>query len=391
MSYITIPITVNPSALVEEANAEMETLVEGWEPSPGNIETFIFLAVAYRLIQPLAELAADVPDEIFYAYGQKVVNVQPHLATYATAGSTWTVKDTAGYTIPAGTQVEVLVSGDESVGFVVVFDVVILPGASKTAAGEVLLEAIEPGTAANELEGELVLIDALGFVTELELAEATGGGEDAEESSDYLDRLAEAMEALAPRPIIATDVAILARQLPGIQRALVLDNYNDLTAEGELEKTTSVYPVDADGLPVTAGVKEDLDDTLQAKREINYVFVVADPDYTEFLVKCNAVAEAGQDTATIKARLEAAIAEFLDPARWGAAPEQTAGDPPRTWVDTKTLRFQDLVTVVNNVQGLSHYTLLEVKKEGGAYGTSDVTLNGVACLPKLKTQTIAVS
>jgi hypothetical protein len=51
------------------------------------------------------------------------------------------------------------------------------------------------------------------------------GGADEEDADAYLDRLADALTILAPRPILPQDHATMARQIEGVGRALAIDLY----------------------------------------------------------------------------------------------------------------------------------------------------------------------
>src|SRR4051794_17626311 len=109
--------------MIEDIYAEIASALPGWEPNPGNPETWMARAYVYRAALPVIENAADVPGEIFSAWGRDVINVPIHQATPATGTTTWTMVNNAGYTIPAGTQVNVATAGDTSVGFAVVEEV----------------------------------------------------------------------------------------------------------------------------------------------------------------------------------------------------------------------------------------------------------------------------
>lgn len=380
MTYVSIPIEVNGQALIEEAFAELEALIEGWEPAEGNAEVFLIRAEALRLITPLAELAREVPDLAFAAWGEQIVDVAPQRATPAIGAVTFTVQDEAGYTIPANTQISIAVTGSQSLGFVTTVPLDVAPG---TVFGEVAIEAVEAGAEGNGATGEAVLIDALHFVTAVTITEETHGGLEAEEGTAYLNRLQETMQTLAPRPILARDVAILARTIPGIQRAAVVDNYNAETAEAEKEKTTSVYPVDVKGAAVSEAIKKELDALLSEKRELNYVFIVANPTSNEISVKATVVHASGYSAAEAKEQTEAALKTLLDPAQWGRGTSQD--QPPTIFEVVPKLYFQDVVTAINQVQAVDRYTTLETKLGAGAYGTADLTLAGKAPLPKVKT------
>ena len=79
---------------------------------------------------------------------------------------------------------------------------------------------------------------------------------------------------------------------------------------------------------------------------------VIDPTYTDIDVVFAAKTESGYDTAAVEAAAEQAVLDFLSPARWGLP---GYGDR-RVWVDTPKVRFQDIVTVLNNVPGLDYWT-----------------------------------
>lgn len=385
MAFVDLPIEANPAALVAEALGEMETLIEGWRQSDAEYETILIQAIVYRIFLPLLAEAANVPEEIFKAWGEDVVEVQPHEALPATAKTTWTAEDTSGYPIPAGTEVAVEVTGGESVPFRTVEEASIPPGSN--AVSDVLIEAIEPGAETSGLEGKVTPIDALGWVKEIALQEATAGGEDAEDALVYLGRLAEVLQTLVEGVVLARDVGILARSIPGIGRALVLDNYDYETEDDEAEKTTSVIVATAAGLPTTSKAKGELADALEERREINYVFYVEDPTYSEVRVTAAIVEQAGFSHADVVGFVQQAILDFLNPETAGQQPPGEAG----TWVSVKTLRFQDLVTVVNNAQGVGYYTTLKWAVAAGTQEQKDLTLAGVAPLPKSEAAHVVVT
>lgn len=383
-SYINLPIEIDPEALIEDAYAAMAAAFPGWEPSPGNPEVFLIRAIVYRLVMPLAEMAADVPAEIFGAFGRAIVNVPPIEATPATGSATVVMVNSAGYTLPAGTQVDFPTAGDTGVGFRVVSDVIVPPGSTSSAAGAVVLEAALPGSDGNGLTGAGDVVEALTFINSLTLTGATSGGTDAEDPLEYLNRLADTMQTLAPRPIIARDVEIITRGIAGVWRAVALDNFdptpgtddpNDPTT-WNTEKMTTVAVVSEAGTALSAPVKAQVVSTLDALREANFVFNVIDPTFSTIKINFQVVPEPGFAQADVEATVIAALTEYLSPANWGQSPP---GDT-RSWANRQTLYYQDLVTVVNNQEGVSRYTVLKVAKGAAALGTADVVLDGPAAL-----------
>lgn len=376
--FAKLPIESTPQQMLEEWAAEMEALLEGWDPALAEYETIQAQAIIFRLVYPLLQLAASVDAAIFNEWGRQIVNVVPQTATRATVGSTWTVTDTAGYTIKAGTQVDIARTGDERIGFVVVSDVVIPTGATTTGAGEVTLEAIEPGLEGNGLEGDGILIDALFFVTDVAIVSGSSGGSDVEDPLRYLGRLAKTMQTFIEGVVRARDVEIVSRNVAGIGRALALDNYNAETEEDEQEKTTTVAVTDDEGEPATAEAKAALAATLEEKREVNYLFFVIDATYHLLDVEGAIVPMQGFDKAEVAANVAAAIADRFSQARHG---QQPPGDAA-SWVNDNTLRYQDLVTVVNNAEGVDYASSLKWRIGAAAFGVSDIAMTGAAPLPK---------
>jgi baseplate J-like protein len=395
-SFVAIDIETDPDQDYADAVALMAATFPGWESAPGQLEDWLIRAMAF-LKASLAELAADVPAEIFAAYGTKIVNLPPQDAVAAMGQSTWTMVDTAGYTIPAGTNVTIQVTGDELAGFTVRDDVVVPPGASVTATGEVLLEAIEPGAASNDLNGTVDLVDSLSFVADggIVLEANTSGGVDAESLADYLDRLADEMTLLAPRPILANDFAVFARQNPSVFRAVAIDGYDpadhatyDPTDPSTWkERFVTVAIVDQDGNALSSGVKTAVQTDLDGRRELNFEVRVIDPSFTSINVQFSVVLFAGFDQATVEGQVIDALSAYLSPENWGLPP---SGEPAFAWINQSVVRYQDLSTLINNVEGVDYHTNLKLSAGTNPLATSDVNLATSGPAPLVQPGTIAV-
>src|SRR5438105_4351787 len=264
-TYIDIPIEVEPEAMIADVYAEMASRFPGWTANEGSYEVWLIRAIVYRLIVPLAELSADVPAEIFAKFGEEIHNVPAIGAAAATGESTWTMDDDAGYTIPAGTELLIRDDAGSLYGFRVRDEVQVLSGDTTTDVGEVILEATVEGEDANGLTDNPSLVDALAFVAEdgIVLEAATSGGVDAEDPLDYLNRLRDTLQTLAPRPILPRDVEILARSVAGVARASAIDGWDADAATGGHERTLSVAVVDEDGAALSTPVKDEVDALLE--------------------------------------------------------------------------------------------------------------------------------
>jgi Baseplate J-like protein len=379
MTYIPVTIETDPTDLAEDAFAYLEEQVPGWLPSPGNLEAWLIEALA-QMAGELRELSVLVPDSIFAYFGESVLGLPPYPATQATGTTSWTAVDAAGYTVDAGTLVGVAPAASyDTYAFEVVDGFTLAPG--ETIHGGVAIRALEAGAAASGLTGEVEMLDPLAFIASVTLDAPTSGGVDAEDPAAYLDRLSDLATLLTPRPILPQDFAMLAqRQVPGVARATAIDLYDASTQQTGVPRCVTVVCVDANGDPCTAGVKQQVDDLLQAEREVNFLVFVADATYTQIAVTVDVSSYPGYDPADVAARIEADLTSYLSPANWGVPPYgDTSG---RSWVNDTTVRYLELAEVVNETEGVHYIRTLSLGIEGQALGQADVVMTGVAPLPQ---------
>src|SRR5215467_8462027 len=196
MPYIDIPIDTVPTDLADDAFAYIEQQIDGWLPSPGNLDAIMVEALA-QLAGELRTLIVLVPDVIFQYLGSTILGLPPYEAVPAHGLSSWTMIDAAGYTVPAGTLIAVTPpSSISAYAFSVDSDFTVAAGA--TQALSIPVTAVEAGAAASGITGTVEVIDALDFVQLVTLDAPTSGGQDAESSDAYLNRLSDLLTLLAP-------------------------------------------------------------------------------------------------------------------------------------------------------------------------------------------------
>ena len=371
-----IPTDATPAAIEDEIFDYIQTNWPDWEPADGNLEVWIIKALALRLSE-LNETAVDVADEIFATYGA-MRSIPRYAAAPAVADSTWTLIDTAGYTIAAGTQVAVPVSGNESVAFEVAAEVVVAPGSSTAA---VSLVALEPGTAANGLTGNPTLIDALIFVDSITLDAATSNGVDEEELGEYLARLKERLEISTDTPILPRDFEILARTyFPGVARAVARDGFNPGDSSENNERMIALAVIDADGEALSAPDKTEVEGFLESKREVNFVVNVIDADYTTIDVAYTFTALAGYDAVAVRDQIDAALTTYFSPAEWGRVPGY--GMEATDFVRQPNVRYFEVISLIDRTPGVDYVSAVTINKFGETPGTSDLTLTGAVPLTR---------
>lgn len=375
--YIGVEVETDPTALEEQAYEALQEVVPGWEPNPGAAETWIIQATA-RMSSEIRDIASQVPTTIFRYFGETILLLSPNDATFAIVDTTWTMKDDLGYTVPAGTLAGLRTAGDTLVAFETLVDFVVPPGDTETPAGSVMMQATEAGELGSGLSGAMEIIDAIDFIDSIATVGTSTGGVDEEDDDAYLNRLATSMTLLSFTPITPEDFEQMSRSVPGVERALALDGYDPVGDTYGNERMVAVAAIDSSGEDVSSGIKSQIDELLQSRREVNFIVQVFAPTYTTIDVTFTAVAYPDWNITDVEARAEQAVNEYLSPALWGLPP---FGDEPR-WIKQDTIRIGELYSVLNSVDGLHYVTALTFGLGGGAQAGTNVTLAGDAPLPR---------
>lgn len=374
--FIDYDIVTDEQALISRVFAAIRAAFPDWSANEAHLE----VVLTEELVRSVAEaraVAADVPKAIFNAFGEKLVKLPRVLGSKASARTTWTALDNAGYTIPAGTLVGYRAAGDALWLFDVVDTVAVPAGA--TTITDVEIRARELGTTRNgvPVAAAIELVDALAWVDTIVTTSVSSGGIDPETDDEYLDRLAEELSLLAPRPILPHDFEILARETPGVYRARAIDGYNPGDSTSGNDRMIAMAAVDEGGVLVAAPVKAAMQADLDARREVNFVVNAMDPQYTVVDVTFAAKAVAGYDPDLVEAQAIDVLGAYLHPANWAGGDES-----PPSWRAEDIVRRLEVASVLGAIEGLAYVTTLTMGKNGGAQSTADVALDGVAPLPQ---------
>lgn len=373
--YVSVPIETDPDALAQDAFDYLQAKMPGWSPSDGQLDTWQIEANA-RMAATLRDIAAEVPASIFRYFG-KLVNILPIDAQQATALTNWTLRDSLGHTIPAGTNVAVADTAGNQFAFELAADVVVQAGV--TTANNVLIVAQEAGADSSGLGSpgaSVSLLDQLAYVNTITLVDVTANGIDAEEDEVYLDRLSRMLRLLAPRPIIPADFADMSRSIAGVTRAVAIDGWDNVALTGGNARTLTVALADALGQTVSSTVKTNVQNLLVASRETTFVIYVTDPTYNTIDVQWDVNKWPDFASTDVTANINAAVASFFNPATWGAPPY---GDT-NLWYNTTTAKINDLITAIGRADGVKDVNTVTQRKSPAAFAASDVALTGVAPL-----------
>lgn len=377
-TFASVVTEADALSLETEVLELLETQFQGWEPAEGNLEVWLVKAFA-RCMSIVAEEVSEISVMAFKEFGEKIIGVSPVLASSATVGTTWKMVDTNGYTITAGTKLNIASSGESLIAFEVVEDVVVPSGSDETEEGAVILRAVVPGTDANGLSADPEVSDSTAATTAAESITTAGvssGGVEEEEESAYLNRLVETLRLLSISLILPEDFEVDARSYAGISRAKCIRGYDAEKEEGEVALCQTVFPIGPEGKAVSEAVKKKLLEGQEAKLISGVLHFVADPDYTKIDVTASVVVEAGFDPEAIAAAVKARLEEYFAPSAWGL-PKNGEGSG---WVNRTSVYFNDVISEIDRVGGVDRVKSLEIGKHGGSLGTKDIELTGVAPL-----------
>lgn len=380
--FINIEIESDPGVLRQSVYERIQEQFPEWDPAKAVLDKWIVDGCSL-IAADLGDIAGVVPEEILRQFGETIYKIPALQAESAVGKITIIVQDNKGYpTIKAGTQMMFTKPDGNKIAFKTQADVEVPIG--KTEIKEVGIEAIEPGVEGNQLAEDPQLLDSVSYVKELlQTSPNTSGGRDAETPDEYLDRLTVELELLTPAPITPEDYAKLARRF-GMYRAVAIDNYNADTEEEGQERVVSVAAVDEEGEGWTVEKQEEYKEEVEALREVNFEVFTMDPTYNEINAKVKVRARPGFAKQVVKEQVEEALKSYLASRNWA----NSEGEP-RTWRQNTIVRKNELIWLINTVQGVDFIEGdVELSKGAAALGNIDVPLDGKAALTKPKTLTV---
>lgn len=390
MSSFALGLNPHDAASNEaQIDTELQASLPGYDPKRAGLSYWQKKAFA-RLMADIGDLHVEGRASMFRFFAEKIAKIPPILAAPATVYSTWTVIDEEGHTIKDGTEVKIPVDADNYKAFVVVGDVVIPLGKDTTAAGEVLLQAKEPGVAGNELSGEPTPISAdTAFVDSIELTGVTDGGVDEEGEDEYLERAVMEARLFSTSLVVKEDFEIDAITFPGVARALCLPAWNG--DEGKAEALCfTVVALTAAGQAPGETQRDALLEHQAEKVPSGVENFVGVPTFTKLDVLAEFSVLPGFDPEVVKAAVQARLASYLDPANSGLP--SGFGDPGSIggWAPASAVYRNELITEVSNVPGVDRVVTLKLAKTGSELETQEsVALAGVAPLTEPGTLTVA--
>lgn len=351
----------------------LTTRLDGYEPVEGD-PLAALAAEAGREIALLNTRTVQVLDLAIAGLGETAFGFPADPGAQAAVEVLLTVI-AAGAVVPDGFTVVGINSDGAEVAFQLPAAVV---AADTTIA--VTMTAAETGVIGNAVPaGDLTIVTATATVVSAAAVGPSTGGADPEQIDSYLDRLRDYLVTLRPGGVRGDDLAALARSVPGVHRALGVDLYDPADPATPAERTATVFPVAADGLPVSAPTAAQVEAVLAASREVNFIIHVEDPTFTPVAIEYAAVAETGADPAVVESSINGAVTDWL--MRWGST-----DDDETAWLPDSTMRYLQLARIAGSAPGVAYLESITINGVAGDY-----ELPGTAALPTSPLAAVAPS
>lgn len=356
----------DPQDVFDVAVDQMKQVLPEWVPRETNTEVILLEALALQaaeLIFVVNRLPDGIVEVLLKLFGLERSNGSPPVASL-----NFHMVNNAGYTIPAGTMTRLSLPGDvEPITFTTDTDLVVPPGdtiGTVTATGDRFTTEANGVAASTVLE----LLDSFIAIDYVDTSAVIGGGNDPETDETFFTRGTTRLSRLNDTLVVPSHFASAALEQAYVVRALAIDNWDGTgstpgTVAGHI--TVAIY---GDGRYNTTGEKNALLALLEAASLAQLAVHVVDPNLNTINVTTQVKGLPGYDTGTIVANLTDALQEYLSPATWD-------------WGNT--VRFTELVTLINNAEGVDYIITMTTP-------TTDTVMTGNAPLAVAGTLNITV-
>lgn len=366
---------VTDQEVIAAALAQLELNVPELELREGHMETVVLESIALEvaeLIVAVNRLPGAVVETIIGMAGViRDVGAEPAATATVVAG------DTVGHTIPIGTRVWLALPSGDAVTFLVEGDLAgdeptIAPGDTTVV---VSLIGAEYTSAANGLPigSVLELADPVPWIDTITLATEVTGGRDAEPDDDWRDRGVARLSRLSDALVVPAHFEAAALEDPAVGRALVIDVWDPGSGNdpGEDPGHITVCVLGPDGTVLSGPAKASLEASMEQRAVAILDVHVTDVEIDQVDVAVTVTLFGGYESDLVEDAITTAIDAYLDPL---------------TWRSGEAVLINELVALVDRVEGVDH--VLTVLINGGAV---DVPMSSAVAAPDADDITVTVS
>jgi hypothetical protein len=374
--YIEVPLESDETTMADEAVERLQDQWPDWEPNEGDMEVVQIEALA-GIAAALARQSSLGTEEIFRAFGTKLVGVGYQQGAPAVTTVTFTLTDSETHVIEAETEIEI-----DGLAFLTTIEAA-NPAGTDTVPG-VPVEASVAGTLGNGLGASASRISSLAFVADVTADTLTSGGVDAMGDDEYLGYLSRRLQLRADTIVTKRDHEYWALDWPGVGRAF---------AEHVDDRHVRIYVADVNGEKIDDIVKTDMETAILDYRLVNTITDIEDPSYTTVGVTYEVHALRGYDLADLELRADGMLASWLSPSGFAQPKFGDPGVQTGNWVGTNLVRVNSAIDRLGDVEGVDYVDDVVFNAGGGGALDADgnVVMAGTIALPRIGTINSTVS
>lgn len=368
-AYVDLRIyDVSDQEIVDTGLAAAQLNLPGWVPREGNTEVVLMESLALETSEGVVAINR-LPGAVLAAL-LLMAGVDKDFGAAPEATATFTLGDTLGHTIPAGTRLYLMLDDGSTVTFLVAppDGLIIDPGDS---TGTVEIIGDEFTAAANGIAAgvTLVMADPVPFIDSVALATDVADGRDPETDDEWRDRGVARLSRLSDALVLPRHFEAAALEDVAVARAVALDLWDGSGgAPGDDPGHITVAVLGDGGVALSAPAKAAIETSLEERAVAILDVHVIDVTIVTVPVAVQVHVADGFDSAEVTQAVEDAVTAYIDPLVW-------------TWGGT--IRRFELVSLVDRVDGVDYVMTLTIN--GVA---ADYTVTGAASLPKAGVVTV---
>ncbi len=353
-SYVDLTLfDTSADAVLNSIIEHGRSVLPEWRPQVGNVEVMLAESFANETAN-FAAFINRLPNSTTEALLQ-LFKITRSDGTKATATATFTMNDTAGYTVPANTPVVNFTSAGISLVYLTDVDLVVANGSS---TGDVAITAKVVGDDYNSPSAgaAMQVLATTPFVQSVTLKTSPTGGTNAESDDVYFDRASNLLTSYSSALATTNQIQSYVLANYSVYRCVVFDKrrYNDRDTTSPGYTTHPGYVLiavanqnadqaDTTDIPVTVAMQADIVEDLDVKTSGSVQIDIMSAELVSVDAVVDFQALPGFDADALETTVDEALQGFLD---------------PNTWNWNQVVRINDLIALIDNIAGIDYVSNL---------------------------------
>jgi uncharacterized phage protein gp47/JayE len=368
-AYVNLRIfDLSDQDIVTAAIAALQLNLPGWVPREGNSEIVILESIALEVAEGIVAINR-LPGAVVQAL-LLLAGVDKDFGAAPTAGATFTMGDTNGYTIPAGTQMYLSLEDGTSVKFLVQIPGLTIPPGSLSGTVPIISDIFTASANGIVAGTRMTLADPLPFIERVELATDVADGTDPETDDQWRDRGVARLSRLSDALVVPRHFEAAALERPEVSRAVGIDLYDPAVGPnpGDNPGHMTVAVLGENGATLSTEAKDLIEQDMESRAVAILDVHVVDVTIVTIPLAVQVHVFAGFDPAIVTQSIKDAINAYVDPLTW-------------TWGGK--IRLNEIISLVDRVDGVDYVMATTINGVAGDY-----TISGAATLPNAGTITV---